>query len=297
MLVHAPPVPLFTVHHMFLHMFDSFRISFNQFWIACEYQHQPTHNQDSFLSLDKLLNSNPHSLTVPTLQQQDAQPSWSWANMTIWHLMTWVFTGSHWKSAGEVTQLVHDVLQAPEFSLKKLTGFDSHTEAHRLDGAQKTICMDSGQDKWQCKSVDIVIPTRENNQAENEKTFTIKGFYHWLFLDVIHAVFSEALSKSFHLTPFKKVDFLDEDKRISFHTFLKVLEVAIHWWRATCVQWTLYVRQMDQGSGWDSEAKKNGWLQTGVGQGRDYAVVWLYAFGQVWSCICMTDLPLLWKFV
>ena len=117
---------------------------------------------------------------------------------------------------------------SPEFSLTELTGFDSHTEACHLNGAHKTICTNFGQDKWQHKSVDIVIPTRKNNQAGNGKTFTIKGFYYQPFLDVIHAVFSKASSKLFHLIPFKKVGFLDEDKKISFHMLLKGLKVAVH---------------------------------------------------------------------
>lgn len=138
--------------------------------------------------------------------------------------MTWALTGRRQKSAREVTRLVHDVLQAPDFSIAELTGFDARTETRRLDAAQKTIRTDApfGQDKWQRRSVNIVIPTREKNQAGNGKTFTVEGFYHRPFLDVIRAVFSEASSKWFHLTPFKKVGMLDVVQKNSFHPCLKV---------------------------------------------------------------------------
>ena len=144
--------------------------------------------------------------------------------MSIWHLMTWALTGHCQKSAHEVTQLVHNVLQAPDFSIAELTGFDAHTETCCLDAAQKTIHMDApfSQDKWQHRSINIVIPTREKNQAGNGKTFTVEGFYHQPFLNVICAVFSEASSKWFHLTPFKKVGMLDVVQKNAFHPCLKV---------------------------------------------------------------------------
>ena len=139
--------------------------------------------------------------------QGDDQPPSPWANMSIWRLMTWTITGSPQKSTSEVTRLVHDVLQAPDFSTEELAGFDACTETHRLDATQNTVRKDDpfSQDKWQCRSVDIAIPTREKNPAGNGKTFMIEGLYYHPLLDVIRAVFAEASSKLFHLTPFRKV--------------------------------------------------------------------------------------------
>ena len=70
--------------------------------------------------------------------------------MSIWHLMTWAITGSHQKSTSEVTRLVDDVLQAPDFSIEELAGFEAHRETRRLDAAQNTLCKDDpfGLDKW-----------------------------------------------------------------------------------------------------------------------------------------------------
>ena len=139
--------------------------------------------------------------------QGDNQPPSPWANMTIWRLMTWAITGSRQKSTSEVTKLVHEVLQAPDFMIEELAAFDACTETRRLDAAQNTIHKDDpfSQDKWECRSVDIAIPTREKNPAGNRKTFTIEDLYYCLLLDAVWAVFAEASSMSFHLTPFRKV--------------------------------------------------------------------------------------------
>ena len=93
--------------------------------------------------------------------QGDNQPPLPWANMTIWCLMTWAITGSHQKSTSEVTKLVQEVLQAPNFMVEELVAFDARTEIRCLDAAQNTICKDDpfSQDKWECRSVDIAIPT------------------------------------------------------------------------------------------------------------------------------------------
>ena len=121
--------------------------------------------------------------------------------------MTWTITGSPQKSTLEVTRLVHDILQAPDFSTEELAGFDAHMETHHLDATQNTVRKDDpfSQDKWQCRSMDIAIPTWEKNPVGNGKTFMVEGLYYRPLLDVIRAVFAEASSKSFHLTPFRKV--------------------------------------------------------------------------------------------
>ena len=38
-------------------------------------------------------------------------------NMTVWRLMSWKLTGSSQKSNSEVTCLVHEVIQAPDFNV------------------------------------------------------------------------------------------------------------------------------------------------------------------------------------
>ena len=64
--------------------------------------------------------------------------------------MRWKESGSNQKSNSEVTRLVHEVLQAPDFSIRDLTGFDASRETSRLDAAQKEIPHDDpfGIDRW-----------------------------------------------------------------------------------------------------------------------------------------------------
>ena len=207
----VPPAPPSTFRRVFLHVFDSFRMQFNKFWIAREYRHCPSYDPDTFVSLNDL-SSHPDPFLSPTQAhpspvQHERPPPWPWANMTISRLVTWALTGSPQKSAPEVTRLVQDVLQHPDFSLEDLEGFDARMEVCRLDAAQKALPADDlfGMDKWTCTDVDITVPTRETNKAGNGKKFTVRGFYHRPLLDVIRSVFAEASSKWFHLTPFKKV--------------------------------------------------------------------------------------------
>ena len=137
-----------------------------------------------------------------------SQPPWPWANMSIWHLMTWVFTGSQQKSLSKVNKLVCGALQAPDFNIQELgNNFNAHAETHCLDNAQPPEHANDPfhQDNWRRSSMDIKIPTRKRNPTGNGKTFSIKALYYRPLLDVICAVFAKASSRSFHLTPFKKV--------------------------------------------------------------------------------------------
>ena len=166
------------------------------------------HDPDVFVSSEDLSISNQKpSLSQLVAMQGDDQPPSPWANMSIWRLMTWTITSSPQKSTSEVTRLVHDILQAPNFSTEELAGFDACMETCCLDAAQNTACKDVpfSQDKWQCRSVDIAIPTQEKNLVGNGKSFMVEGLYYCPLLDVIRAVFAEASSKLFHLTPFRKV--------------------------------------------------------------------------------------------
>ena len=66
-----------TVHHIFLHIFNSFCMELNSFGIAHEYRHQPMHDPDQFVSLGDLASRLP--LAAPLA---DHTPPWPWANMT-----------------------------------------------------------------------------------------------------------------------------------------------------------------------------------------------------------------------
>ena len=94
----VPPTTASMVRCVFLHVFNSFRTGLNSFGIAREYRHRPTHDPDQFVSQGDLAFRPPLAASPA-----DRAPSWPWANMTIWWLMTWAMTGSRQKSATEVT--------------------------------------------------------------------------------------------------------------------------------------------------------------------------------------------------
>lgn len=121
--------------------------------------------------------------------------------------MTWKLTGSAQKSNAEVTQLVHEVLQALDFNIQDLSRFNAFNETSHFDAAQKEIPPEDTFriNKWKHVTINILVPTREKEKEGNGQTFSIDGLLYRPILDVVWAVFTEVLSKTFHLTPFKWV--------------------------------------------------------------------------------------------
>ena len=285
---HSPPAPTSTVRCVFLHMFDSFRTQFNHFGITHEYWHRPTQDPERFVSPDDLANMRFFQSPCHPPTTHASQLPWPWPNMTIWCLMTWVFTGSWQKSLSEVNKLVRGVLQAPDFNIQELgNNFDARTETRCLDHSQPLEHADDPfhQDNWRQSSVDIKIPTWERNPTGNGKTFSVEALYYRPLLDVICAVFAEALSRSFHLTPFKKGNLNSEWSINLFDIILQGLAVATRWWRAASVQWTLYIGHLEWSSGQHHEAKKIRWLQAGEGCSSNDALVQLYLFSSIRTCL------------
>jgi len=222
----TPPVPVLPmaaeppsmIRQVILHVFDSFCTHFNRFGIACEYRHRPSHDPNAFLSAKDLSNFTCSTLEQvghdpsarqegPSLLRDNHAPPWPWANMSIWWLMNWRLTGSAQKSSAEVNRLVCKVIQAEDFNILELDGFNAHTETLRLDAAERALPEDDpfGTDQWKTTDVEISVPTREKNPEGNGRAFRVEGLKYWLLTSVVRAVFAEALSKLLHLTPFKRI--------------------------------------------------------------------------------------------
>lgn len=190
-------------------MFDSLRTSVNLFGIGREYHHRPSHDPDAFVSADQLSNFRPGSnpeLSNAGVASSPEPPPWPWRNMSIWRLMTWMMTGSNQLSEAKVTQLVKEVLSAEDFSIQDLNGFNAHTEMGRFDSSEAGLDANDifRRDGWKEAAAEILVPTRERNPSGNGQPFTIPGFHYRPLTAVIHATFSEAASKWFHFTPFKR---------------------------------------------------------------------------------------------
>ena len=220
----TPPVPVLPmdaeppsiIRQVILHVFDSFCTRFNLFGIAHEYRHCPSHDPDAFLSAKDLSNFTHSALEqvvhepaarqeCPSPLRDNHVPPWPWANMSIWRLMNWRLTGSAQKSSAEVNRLVRKVIQAEDFNVLELDGFNSHTETSCLDAAERAFPKDDpfGIDQWKTTNVEISVPTREKNPIGNGRAFCVEGLRYQLLTSVVQAVFAEASSKLFHLTPFK----------------------------------------------------------------------------------------------
>ena len=199
-----PAAATSTTKCVLLIVYDSFCTQFNRFGIAHEYRHHPSHDPDLFMTSNDLSTS----VLLPSSQPDDPvhglPPPWPWRNMLIWRLMSWAFPGSHDKSVSEVNKLVWDVLQAPNFSLEELEGFNARTESMRMEQQASATGDLFSMDQWRQTTVDIPVPMKEPNQVGNGQHFSIEGFHHRSILDIIHNVFAEASTKWFHLTPFKR---------------------------------------------------------------------------------------------
>jgi hypothetical protein len=155
------------------------------------------------------LTQNPEPIVPNSMEAKcgDYSPPWPWRNMSIWRLMRWKSTGSNLKSNAKVTRLVHDVLEAPDFDIQELSSFNASRKTSHFDAVEKEIPPEDvfAVDRWKRTSIDISVPTRENKKEGNGRTFSVDGVLYRPILDVIRAVFTEASSKTFHLTPFKWV--------------------------------------------------------------------------------------------
>ena len=210
----VPPLPVqqsppSTLRRVILHVFDSFRTSVNQFGIGREYRHRPTYDPDAFVSADQLSNFRPDSNPEPSDTEASSSPKpppWPWQNMSIWRLMTWMMTGGNQLSQAKVTGLVKEVLSAEDFSIQDLNGFSAHTEMAHFDSSEASLDDNDIFRRDGCRetAAEILVPTRGKNPSGNGQPFTVPGFQYRPLTAVIRAAFSEAASKWFHLTPFKR---------------------------------------------------------------------------------------------
>lgn len=203
-----PPAPPL-LHCIILHVFDSFHTAFNTFGIAREYRHRPSHDPNSFLSLEEL--SNKHSYTsiieLPKNLASPPLPPWPCKSMMVWRLMSWMLSHSQQKSAAEVTHLARTALTVEDFYPDDLIGFDTHTELKRFDASEKELDPDSPfcQDSWTQSSITISVLMHKQNPVGNGADFTITDFFHRNLMAVVWAAFADSGSKWFHFTPFKQI--------------------------------------------------------------------------------------------
>ncbi|KAG2049008.1 hypothetical protein BDR06DRAFT_894482 [Suillus hirtellus] len=136
--------------------------------------------------------------------------------MTIYHLMTWMNSGTHQKLEAEVSHLVKDVIQVEDFNIKDLDGFSVRKSLHMLDnnGRKGTITF---PDDWREIDITIEIPTR--SKEDSSRSFSIPGFHYHLLVAVIRSTFANIQASAYHLFPFQHMwkDPLDDHQEHIFN--------------------------------------------------------------------------------
>ena len=207
------PAPASTfLPQVILHVFNSFRTSFNKFGIAREYHHRPSYDLEGGVPAQELANPTDDGTAIGS-DMECKPPPWPWLNMSIWRLMAWQLMGNGEKSSAETTRLVHNVLLTNDLKLEDLLGFNAETAIKNMDKSEVALALDRQfmdstpeWDGWKTNVVvKIQVPLCEKCSEGNGKTFTVPDLVYRPLVSVIRAAFTDPVSKWFHLTPFKHI--------------------------------------------------------------------------------------------
>jgi hypothetical protein len=209
-----------TIKRVILHVREYFRTGLNQFSILHEYVKQrPSYDPDAQVQPEDLANIPLYAGSADDLNKviDHPPPPWPFENMSKYLLMNWFHTGSTQKSEAEVTRLAKEVISAPDFQSKDLSGFNAHQENKRLDKATtpgKPTGTPFSTDDWQETSVKIEVPIPLKNHLP--QVFHVPGLHYRSIVEVIKASWNTAISGQFHLTPFCKfhIDPMGNETRI-----------------------------------------------------------------------------------
>ncbi|KAG2360252.1 hypothetical protein BDR07DRAFT_1289998, partial [Suillus spraguei] len=127
-------------------------------------------------------------------------PPYPFSNIAVYHLVTWMNSGSHHKFEAEVSCLVKDVIQADDFNSRDLDGFSVRKSLHALDasGGDETVTF---LDNWLETNITLNIPMKSTDNPL--KLYSVPGFHYWPLVGVIHSAFTDIQANAFHLLPFK----------------------------------------------------------------------------------------------
>lgn len=111
-------------------------------------------------------------------------------------------SGSNLVSETKVSQLVKDVMLAPDFDRQHLENFSVRKSLREPDGDKhgKKIIF---PDDWVQTNVTINIPTK--SKEIGPQPYTVPGFYFCPLVEVIRNAFADVQAQAFHLLPFKRL--------------------------------------------------------------------------------------------
>ncbi|KAI6158280.1 hypothetical protein BKA82DRAFT_4415302 [Pisolithus tinctorius] len=204
--VHQPAPTSSVLHRIILHVFDSFRTSFNKFGIAREYRHRPSYDPEQSVPTEELANfgKNDHGgAAVGSVADHQPAP-WPWSSMSVWRMMAWQLLGNGEKSSRETNRLVDEVLFAGDFKLDDISGFNAETAMRTLDKAEAALESNLTNavdwDGWKTDvGVDIRVPSREKCSEGDERCHTPKVLWTWLQLTLPNSLTSCAQCPSMQM--------------------------------------------------------------------------------------------------
>jgi hypothetical protein len=156
------------------------------FGLSQQYPQCLSFEPDKFVPSSLLAKFSPIPIEVqdtqgPNLSHRVSElPPYPFQNMTIYHLITWMNSGSHQKLQMEVMHLVKDVIQAKDFNQKDLDEFSVRRCLHALDTHTTSKESVVFPNDWVGTDVNIDIPTKSKD--DQSQSFSILGFHYWLLM-------------------------------------------------------------------------------------------------------------------
>ncbi|OSD00042.1 hypothetical protein PYCCODRAFT_1437796 [Trametes coccinea BRFM310] len=193
----------------------------NRFGVFRRFSVHPVHDPEEDLTIDAF--TDPHATFHPSASHPSRTPLHAFgrqvlqtvqskvsavfapfANITIFRIMHWLYSGSPMKSAQEVNHLIREAFLAPEFSIEHLADFDANRENHRLDAYSDDSGTFSASDGWRRGEIRIGLPKERVHHTSEEEApqLNVPGIYHRSLLEVLKAACQDASANAFHWIPF-----------------------------------------------------------------------------------------------
>ncbi|OJA15139.1 hypothetical protein AZE42_07563 [Rhizopogon vesiculosus] len=160
------------------------------------------------------------SRVVPGLPNTDIQPEdifSAFSSLTAGLLMSWQYSGTNAKSAAELSRLA-TYIDDPLFNKEDARGLSHTREKKLLDDFLKDRSNPFRTEHgWRQSSVEIRLPKEKVkwDSEEDAPVLEIPGVYHRSITDIITSVFEDTVSSSFHMTPFRQLWKVSEERTVN----------------------------------------------------------------------------------
>jgi len=160
------------------------------------------------------------SRVVPGLPNTDIQPEdifSAFSSPTAGLLMSWQYSGTNAKSAAELNRLA-TYIDDPLFNKEDARGFSHTREKKLLDDFLKDRSNPFRTEHgWRQSSVEIRLSKEKVkwDSEEDAPVLEIPGVYHRSITDIITSVFEDTVASSFHMTPFRQLWKVSEERTVN----------------------------------------------------------------------------------